>query len=240
MILPSFKHRSYEAEIIDDLSFSGKDLVPTFRAIESINYWLGGNKVSLRGVKKVLQPKSNGVPKKKVRILDLGCGSGDGLRALADWGIKQNFTLVLEGWDANPHIIELAKEKSSSYANIVFKVINIFDDGVRYANYDIVVCGLFLHHFKETEIIELFQKIKEDGAKALVINDLHRHWLAYSLFNLLCFVFRYPKVAWMDGLLSIRKGFIRSELELLARSAQLIPIDISWKWAFRFQMIWMG
>ena len=110
MILPTFKHRSYEAEIIDDLSFSGEELIPTFRAIESINYWLGGNKVSIRGVKKVLKSKTLATPSEKIRILDLGCGSGDGLRALADWGKKQKIDLDLAGWDANPHIIELAQD----------------------------------------------------------------------------------------------------------------------------------
>ena len=96
-----------------------------------------------------------------------------------------------------------------------------------------------MHHFKEAEIIGLFQKMRDDGVKSIVVNDLHRHWLAYSLFNLLCFVFRYPRVAWLDGSLSIRKGFIRSELKNLALAAQLTPIHISWKWAFRFQMIWI-
>jgi hypothetical protein len=69
----------------------------------------------------------------------------------------------------------------------------------------------------------------------VVVNDLHRHTLAYYLFMLLS-VFIKNKMIIEDGLTSVLRGFKRKDLVDLSKKLQVKPL-ISWKWAFRYQWI---
>ena len=130
----SFKYRSSEPEIIDDLDYNEEALMPTLEAIEFVNSWLGGNQILVRGVSKILKQKGSLNAQNTIRLLDLGCGSGDGLRAIAEWAKKRGISMSLVGWDANPHIVEIAQNKSKKYSNIHFEEKNIASKNVDYSN----------------------------------------------------------------------------------------------------------
>ena len=49
------QYRTQESEIMDDFSLQGKDLKEALDQIARINQLLGGNKVTLHGVKKILK-----------------------------------------------------------------------------------------------------------------------------------------------------------------------------------------
>ena len=102
------------------------------------------------------------------------------------------------------------------------------------------MCGLFLHHFTDDQQEMWVKKCWKDGVKVLLINDLHRHWLAYVLFQLICFVFRASHMVQNDGSLSIKKGFIQSEFKQLQQRTNTTKATIQWKWAFRWQVIFYG
>ena len=61
-------YRSQEVEIMDDLYMSGDLLIETLDKIAQINHWLGGNRLTLEGVKKLLHPLDKS---KTYRIVDL-------------------------------------------------------------------------------------------------------------------------------------------------------------------------
>ena len=72
--------RSTEIEIMDDLDCHGEVVDQTLRELETINALLGGNYVTLNGIKKLL--RENQFPM-SVSIADLGCGGGDILRLIS-------------------------------------------------------------------------------------------------------------------------------------------------------------
>ena len=80
--MPDFSNRSQQIEIMDDLQCSGEVVHQTLRELEFINKWLGGNAITLDGVITLI----HGHEKETLSIVDLGCGSGDMLRQIADWG----------------------------------------------------------------------------------------------------------------------------------------------------------
>ena len=102
-------YRSDAIEIMDDLSMRGDVLTDTLIKLDSINKWLGGNAITLNGIKKLIK---NHPKKKTLTIVDLGCGSGDMLRNIADFGKSKGYTFKLIGIDANEFIIEHAKKRS--------------------------------------------------------------------------------------------------------------------------------
>ena len=98
-------HRSSDTEIMDDFTIKGVLLRDTLDKLEIINRFLGGNSVTINGLKKILknQPKN-----KTITIVDLGCGNGDILRDVAKFGRKNSYSFKLIGIDANPTAIGLS------------------------------------------------------------------------------------------------------------------------------------
>ena len=225
-------YRSTKMEIMDDFSIKGVVYKDTLDKLELINRLLGGNKVTITGLKKLLQNQ----PKNKViRIIDLGCGNGDILRDIAMFGRKENYLFKLIGIDANAAAIDYAAELSKSYKEINYEKIDIFSDNFKKQNYDIALCTLFIHHFSNDEIISLLRTILKNSSIGIVVNDLHRNILAYYLFKFIGYFIK-NKMVIEDGLISILKAFKRKELETISNQMK-VGFSIKWKWAFRYLWI---
>lgn len=232
MKLVSTKYRSTAPEIMDSFELQGKGLEKTLKDLERINRLLGGNRVTIRGIEK-LNFSGNG----KLRIADIGCGSGAMLREITKWGRRQHLKLELVGIDANPYTIKIAKELSKDFPEISFRTQNIFSGEFKKSNFDIISCSLTMHHFNKTEIKKLLSILKKQTNLGIVINDLHRSKRAYYLFQLFCFFIVKNNIAKKDGLISILRGFKQEELYELSEELALQNQQIKWCWAFRFQWI---
>lgn len=227
------QHRTEEEEIMDDFSLKGEELRDALDKIAVINRLLGGNTLTLEGIRQLVA----NAKEKKITIVDVGCGNGDMLRALADFGKKNKYTFHLIGIDANAFTIEHAKHLSTDYPMIQYECWDIFQDAFRKLEYDIVLCTLTLHHFKNNQINYLLQLFYSKAKLGIVINDLHRNILAYRLFQLVCFVFQLNKMSREDGLISILRGFKKQELVEFSEKNNLKNYSIHWKWAFRYQWV---
>ena len=139
------------------------------------------------------------------------------------------------GIDANPDAIEYANELSEQYPELSFEAIDIFSDEFKKVEFDIVLCTLFAHHFKDDELKELLKSLVDQASLGVVINDLHRHRLAYYLFKLIG-LFVSNKMVREDGLTSILRAFKRKDLEKMTQDIKA-KASIQWKWAFRYQWI---
>jgi 2-polyprenyl-3-methyl-5-hydroxy-6-metoxy-1,4-benzoquinol methylase len=228
------KHRTNEPEIMDDFAMEGEVLRDALDKIAKINQLLGGNQLTLQGVQSLLK----GIPKEtEITIIDIGCGNGDMLRTLAEYGKQNGLHFKLIGVDANAFTISHAEALSKEYPNISYRCEDIFGDWFQSLKYDIVLCTLTLHHFKDEEILSLMKLFYENASFGIVINDLHRSAIAYRLFQGLCFVFRLNAMSREDGLTSILRGFKKQELEQYSKQAKLSNYSIQWKCAFRYQWI---
>ncbi len=226
--------RSDKPEIMDDFAMEGEILRDALDKIAEINKLLGGNKATLQGIEFLL---SNVDKSREIRILDVGCGNGDMLRVLADYALKRQYQFALTGVDANNFTVKHAQSLSLGYSNINLRCADIFEEIKQQHSYDIILCTLTLHHFKDEEILDLITGFKSQSALGIVINDLHRSAIAYYLFIALCFIFRLNKMSKEDGLVSILRGFKKADLKHYAGKLNLMRYSICWKWAFRYQWI---
>ena len=228
------KYRTDDPEIMDDFALEGEVLKDALNKIAKINQLLGGNQLTLQGVEELVANSSKAEP---ITIVDIGCGNGDMLRALAEYGEKNDFNFKLIGIDANHFTVNYARELSIHYPNISYRCEDVFDSYFAKLKYDIVLCTLTLHHFKDNEIINLISLFKNNSSIGFVINDLHRSAVAYRLFQGLCFVFRLNEMSRKDGLTSILRGFKKEELLQFSKKLNLKNYTIQWKWAFRYQWV---
>lgn len=228
------KYRTEEAEIMDDFSLEGEELTDALNQIANINQLLGGNKLTLQGVKQLLK-KTN--ISKSITIADIGCGNGDMLRMLSKYGKKKGIQFRLIGVDANAFTINYAKSLSTEYSNIEYVCLDIFSEEFTRLPYDIVLCTLTLHHFTNDQISLLLKTLHANASVGIVVNDLHRSKMAYRLFEIIAATFNLNKMSREDGLVSILRGFKKEDLEHFSKKLNLKNYSINWKWAFRYQWI---
>ena len=229
----STKYRSTEEEIMDDLSMEGEMLRNTLDQLAIINKRLGGNKATINGLHTILktEPKDG-----TISIIDMGCGSGDMLRAVAIYGRKNNFTFKLTGVDANEYTVNYAGKLSGDYPEINFIKMDVFSAEFSGIAFDIAISTLFLHHFTAQEIERLLIPIVNKARIGVVINDLHRSRVAYYLFKCLSLFIKNPMVK-NDGAISVLRGFKKSELISISKKLADTSSTIHWRWAFRYQWI---
>ncbi len=227
-------YRTDLEESMDDFSMDNDGLVTALDDIARINQLLGGNSVTLDGVKTLIKdfPKD-----KTITIMDFGCGSGDMLRMLSKFGKENNLNFQLIGIDANEATIRHAEKCSTDFENITYLAEDIFLYDFSKDNIDLALITLTLHHFKDEEILKIMRIILNLVKKGIVVNDLQRSKLAYHLFQAIIFIFRLEKMTAEDGLISILRGFKREDLEKFSKGLGLKKYSIKWKWAFRYQWI---
>ena len=230
----SFSQRSTANEIMDDFDLHDDVVFQTLRELDFINHYLGGNDVTLSALEQLWKPIPKQLP---VSIADLGCGSGELLRLIAKKASRQNRNITLTGMDANPHIIDYARNQSRDLANINFEVMNVFSNEFQSNKFDFVLATLFFHHFSDEELMHLFASLKKQTRIGVIINDLHRHPLAYYSIKWLTFIFSKSTMVKYDAPLSVLRAFKRKDLRSILEKAGIENYQLKWKWAFRWQLI---
>jgi len=228
------KFRSDAEEIMDDFALEGNVLSEALDKIAGINRFLGGNKITIEGLAWLLKRSQQ---TSEISILDVGCGNGDMLRTLADYGAKKGLKFKLVGMDANAFTIDYARKLSTDYNNIQYVCADIFNELKQARKYDVILCTLTLHHFKDDEILSLLTGFRKQASMGIVINDLHRSKLAYYLFIAVCKVFKLNAMSKADGLVSILRGFKMNEMRNYADELNIENYILRWRWAFRYQWI---
>ncbi len=218
---------------MDDLSLSGDELRRNLEELEVINTWLGGYKVVLDALEKLLA----GYTGPPLHIADIGCGGGDTLRHIAKWARRKNIQLQLTGIDANDFMVQYARQRCGGFPEIKLKQHDVFSERFQQEQYDIVVCSLFCHHFTDEQLVSMFRQLHRQAGMAVIINDLHRHWLAYHSIKLLTRFFSDSYLVKNDAPLSVWRAFRREELQRLVQEAGIDRYSLRWMWAFRWQLL---
>ena len=231
--MSKFSKRSKEKEIMDDLDCSGPVLEQTLRELKIINRWLGGNQVPNWGLKSLIQAA---VPQSNYQVMDLGCGGGDMIAVMDSWAKKNKLSIQFIGADANAHTIEFAKQRQQEVEGVEWQVVNAFDPKFLEEQVDFVTCTLFTHHFTDEELIQLFLVLKKKARIGFVINDLHRHPLAYYAIKWLTASFSKSPMVQHDAPLSVLRSFTRKDWRAIFLEAGLYKTKIQWRWAFRWQI----
>jgi len=228
-----FSQRSSELEIMDDLDCAGPVLEQTLRELKTINRWLGGNHVTTLGLTQLIREN----PQSHYEITDIGCGGGDMIRVMSDWAKVQRIPAKFAGIDANGNIIEFAKERQHDLLDIKWKVQNVFEPEFAAEKTDLITCTLFTHHFTDEQLVELLKSMRAKGRLGIVINDLHRHPLAYYSIKLLTRYFSRSPMVQHDAPLSVLRSFSRKDWKKILTMAGIERYQIRWFWAFRWQVL---
>jgi SAM-dependent methyltransferase len=226
-----FSYRSDKKELLDESNISTVLLRKNLKELDFLNRTTGGHANSIRGIKELISDRE-----KTYSIADLGCGSGDILKVIANWARENNFRVKLTGVDKNPDVIEYLKIHCFEYPEIT----GITSDYMEYCKkeeIDIVHCSLFCHHLNDDELLQLFIYFRKNIKTGFIINDLQRYWLPFYSAWLLTRVFNGSELSKNDGPISVLRGFKSNELIDLLLNAGIYNYSVSKVWAFRFLII---
>ncbi|GAB4225740.1 MAG: class I SAM-dependent methyltransferase [Chlamydiales bacterium] len=221
-----WNRRSAEKEWMDLESYDQKAYADCLWQLDRVGQYLGGDKATFRALKTLSSnPKS---------ILDVGCGGGFFAAKLA----KKFPKTQVVGIDISTDAIKFAKNRfeNATFPNLSFMVKNILEDKFSHQVFDIVTSTLVFHHLTDEEIPLMLKGLCQQANQAVIINDLHRHALAYYGFALLSPLLFRNRMVFHDGLISIKRAFTREDWMSYLNKAKIPVSNISlkWNWAFRW------
>ncbi|MGA8270758.1 MAG: methyltransferase domain-containing protein [Candidatus Sulfotelmatobacter sp.] len=223
-------------EILDSDACSPRETVKVLQVIGSVNRWFGGITTTQKMVERVAQATGMN----RFALLEVAAGLGEVpaivRENLARHGIDLDVTLLDI---ASSHLpgSDPATNGPSQNRGIVADALALpFGDNAL----DLVSCNLFAHHLDPLRFQQFLREALRVSRRALLINDLVRHPLHLALVYA-SFPLMRNRVAWLDGLASVRRAYTPEEIrEMLSQafSHKTSPrVEISRHYLYRMGVI---
>jgi 2-polyprenyl-3-methyl-5-hydroxy-6-metoxy-1,4-benzoquinol methylase len=230
--LPDLTIRSEAPELMDDLSIGGAELVETLAQLRRINRLLGAAWPTLEGVTRLWSQA--GRPR-QLSILDTGAGSGELNCCLLRWADRSGLRMRITLLDIHPDTCQVAANYYQNDPRVQVIQGDICRLGLNQV--DIVTASLFLHHFPAGRLPLILSSMLRVARLGVVINDLHRHKLAWVFIKIATHLFSQNRLIRHDAPLSVRRGFRAADLEALKKALEPDRLSYRWRPFFRYLMI---
>lgn len=222
-------------EILDSGSCSAGDAQSALAVLGRINRWFGGVATTRKMIQRVA--KASGA--KTLSVLEVAAGLGEVPEAVcadvARHGIALDVTLLDR---ASTHLPGSHRSNGNGTRvphSLVGDALALpFADGA----FDLVSCSLFAHHLSAPALAEFMREGLRVSRRALLINDLIRHpvhlALVYASFPIM-----RNRVAWLDGLTSVRRAYVPEEIRRVLANAlsSEVRTEISCNYLYRMGVI---
>jgi len=202
--------RRLEPELLDELPLADPAAVRSRKDLQRVNAWMGNASIMACALRSALGER----PLRSVVEL----GGGDGTFLLS---VGQH--LCGDRREVRASVLDkqslLAKETIKAFEEIGWRVealtADVFDWLRQLASTrpQVMLANLFLHHFSEAQLAQLFQDAKE-RAELFIALEPARSALAL-VFSRLLWAIGCNRVTRHDAFISVRAGFRRQELSRL-------------------------
>ncbi|MGA2250006.1 methyltransferase domain-containing protein [Terracidiphilus sp.] len=221
-----FSRRAQLREIMDE-PCEREYMRAYLESLARVNRWLVAMRPTLAWLDGFHLPR-DGEP---LRILDVGCGYGDGLRRIERWAREREIRVQLTGLDLNPDASAIAAEATEAESEIEWVTGDVFAY-LPQQRVDIVVSALFTHHLSDEDVVRFVRWMESHCAMGWFINDLSRASMPYHQFKWFARLAGVHPGVQHDGPVSIQRAFVASEWRKLCEAAGLNAQDVTiagWK-----------
>jgi SAM-dependent methyltransferase len=223
--------RSTAAELMDAEPVDLASFENCLRDLERINRWTRSYALTLRWLDRVLAQHEP----RRLLLVDIGSGYGDMLRRIAVWAQRRGVGLDLVGIDRNPQAAIVAARATPSGHPIRYLTADVFEvpDELRP---DIVISALFAHHLDDDQLVRFLCWMEGRARLGWLINDLHRHVLAYRVARRAPELLRMSSLVRHDAAISVARAFEKRDWQRLFQAAALgePPPTVRWHFPFRY------
>jgi 2-polyprenyl-3-methyl-5-hydroxy-6-metoxy-1,4-benzoquinol methylase len=138
---------------------------------------------------------------KHFRLLDVGFGDGDILRAIARWA---RIEAELIGVDLNEKSLQAARRATPPDLPIEYRAGDYLDQPEAF---DFIISSQVTHHMTDAQLMTFLRYMEAHARRGWLICDLHRHGFAHWGFPILARLLRVHRIVREDGQLSIARSF---------------------------------
>ena len=227
--------RDRQPELMDDPALDEGLHRQALRGLERVNRISGIARLIWRSVR----PLCAEIPDRPVRVLDVGCGGGDISVGVWRQAQRAGRPIQVGGCDISPKALRMSTERAEragAGADARYFSVDILNDDLP-DDWDVMYCSLFLHHFDEQQGIRLLANMGRSARRMVLVNDLVRSRLGYTLCWCGVRLLTRP-IVHVDGPLSVRAGFRPEEVLAMSATAGMPGAKITRHWPQRLLLTW--
>jgi ubiquinone/menaquinone biosynthesis C-methylase UbiE len=216
--------RQVVPELLDADSGTAREVHDSLDDLQRINTLFGGVTSTAKMVRRVAQETG----RKEFSLLEVASGRGFVPQAANDWLACDGITLDIRLLDrAATH---LPKNGIPAYVGDALSLP--FAEN----SFDLISCGLFLHHLESDQVIAFARETLRVARKAVLISDLVRTRLHLILAHISLPLYRSP-ITWHDALASIRAAYTPDEVHRMLTNSGARQVEIERYYLYRMGVI---
>lgn len=220
-------------EFLDSPGQDPAELAGLLAAIRRTNRWYGGYRLVVR----YLQAFVPSLPRRPLRILDVATATADVPRAVALWCRRQGIPVRIAALDYSADILGHARRLLDGVPEV--SVVRGDARALPHAAgaFDVVLCGLALHHFAFADAVAVLREIDRVAGAAFVVHDVLRCWGAYAGAWLDTRLLGRNRLARHDGPLSVLRSFTLGEFHQMVRASGVREVEVRTHPLFRVALV---
>ena len=221
--------RSSEPEWMDGEGVSDADMAACLRDLAAVNRLTLARRPTMAFLARATCGWTGG---RALRIIDVGAGEGDMLRAIHGWAARRQLRVDLLGYDLNPRCVAAAR--AATPAGLGIRFVHADAAAAAADPPDLILSSLVAHHMADDALVHFLAW--QDGTARLgwFVNDLRRHWFAYHGFRLLSAAARWHRFVRHDGPVSVARSFVRADWDRLLAAAGVCGARVEAWFPFRW------
>jgi SAM-dependent methyltransferase len=208
--------RVSQPEILDGPNVDPREVSLSLADLRTVNRFFGGTRTSEILFRRVIAARSL----RDLSTLDIGSGSGDVPLGVADRLRQDGHRMSITFFDQHEHHLP---QIDPADPNLHLATGDALQLPFAESSFDIVSCSLFLHHLEPDQARRFAEQSLKVARHAVIINDLVRSQLHYSLLHLYRPFFR-ARTAYLDGLTSVRRSYTPAEIGAMFQGLGRIDI----------------
>jgi ubiquinone/menaquinone biosynthesis C-methylase UbiE len=225
--------RIYEEELLDAGEGTDEDVARSLTDLRRINRFLGGSRPVLRALSSCLKH----VDRKAVSLLDVGTGSADIPMTAAARCRQLGFEPFVVAVDLSDRNLRVARERLGVSSDIQFVRGDSLKLPFDARSFDFVTASLFLHHFRDEDVVRLLADFGRIAKRAVIVNDLVRNLVPYYFTRIAGPILRWSFLTRNDGPVSVLRGFTLDEMDHLAQRSGLENRQLTRLFPYRLLLI---
>jgi 2-polyprenyl-3-methyl-5-hydroxy-6-metoxy-1,4-benzoquinol methylase len=139
------------------------------------------------------------------KLLDVGFGDGDMLRAIARWAERRGIRAELVGVDLNQRSVAAARDATEAHLAIDYRGGDYAD--LAGQGWDCDISSLVAHHMTREQLVAFVRFMEAESRAGWFVNDLHRLGFAYTGWPLLARAMGWHRIVRLDGHLSSARSY---------------------------------
>lgn len=225
--------RIYEEELLDAGEGTDDDVARSLSDLRRINRFLGGRKVVLRAISTCLDWGSASA----VSLLDVGTGSADIPIAVAERCRLRGLETFVTAVDISERNLRISKARLGVSSEVHLVQADSLKLPFAARSFDFVTASLFLHHFRDEDVVNLLADFGRIARRAVIVNDLVRNLVPYYFARVAFPILAESFLTRNDGPVSVLRGFTPNEMDELARRAGLKNRQVNRIFPYRLSLV---